>query len=216
MASKTKLVAIVGALWLSLGQEAAFACDNKTARCQKLNEMVVAMDYAAGIGKARAACEQRALGWRPDSMPLGQRHILKGLNKASADWPKVEEAFTTYVQEACGGQEIEYLILEGYRIAWDGRAPAAALDAALNEVRAGSGEVRVKATVGQVSLDVNKAIGPLLESMAAAAMRNYQNRLTAIATGEFMAMIGSSCAPQTPGTVKDGRERLVWPPNAGS
>lgn len=208
-------VAAIALAWVAGSPQTANACDQKSPRCQSLNELVVSMGYAAGIGQARAACEVAAGAWEPDRMPMGSRHILKGLNKSSEDWPKVEDAFQTYVSEACGGAEIEYLILEGYRIAWDARAPGAALEAAVKAVRSGTQSEQLAGTAKQVSLDVNRAIGPLLEGMTTAAMRNYQNRLTAIATGEFMAMVGNSCAPKTPGTVKDGREKLVWPPKRG-
>lgn len=202
------------AIVLALLSGTAAACDSSKPRCQLLNEMVDVLKYEQAIAAVQTRCETRAQSWRPDRVPARDRRILFGINKESAQWEGAMEAHETYVAEACGGEEIKGLILEGYRIAWDGRAPGEKLAGALAKVKA-SGRDGAKADAEQVSADVNRAIGPLLAGMSRAAMKNYENRLAALATGKALELIGATCSPTkdaSPQVPTSTSAVFAWPP----
>jgi len=205
---------IAAALLLAVGSTAAFACDSSTPRCQSLNELVKVLKYEEGVAKAQADCTTNANVMRPEVLSRRRPGMLKGLNDRSPNWESVGQAYQEYVEDACGGPEILGLILEGYRISWDARAPGADLATVLAAARK-SGMEGVKDRAALVSADVNRVIGNLLGQMTSAAEKQYSNKLAEIAMGKAMDRLGS-CAPTNP-PAKPGQEpTLTWPPRKAS
>lgn len=196
-----------------LAAASAQACDATAPRCKELNALVDQLAYRPQIRRVQAQCEENAKAWKPDSLPAGKRTMLKGLTKAAPNWSATFTAYEMYVSEACGGPEIESLILEGYRIAWDARAPGEKLAQLVTLVRqAGRDAVANEALM--VSAQVNNVIGRLLDGMSRTALRNYEARLLAVAMGATSETVGAACGAATVDAEDrvPQRERLVWPP----
>ncbi len=188
----------------------SMACDSTKPRCQSLNELVKVLKYDEGIAAAQASCEANATAMRPETLNRVRPGMLMGINAASPRWNDAQEAYGQYVEDACGGVEIQGLILEGYRIAWDTRAPGEQLEKVLTAAKT-SGMQGVKEQAALVSADVNRVIGNLLGQMSVAAERDYGIKLAGLATGKALEMLGS-CAPG-PAPVKVNAEpTLTWPP----
>ena len=186
----------------------AVACDSTKPRCQAVNELVKVLQYEQGIAQAQANCEQSAKSMRPEVLNRSRPGMMKGLKSDSPHWPVVQEAFEQYVEDACGGLEIQGLILEGYRISWDTRAPGDELGVVLETARK-SGMDGVKEKAALVSADVNRVIGSLLLQMSSAAENQYGNKLAGIATGKALELLGS-CPPSSSSKLS-AEPTLTWP-----
>lgn len=173
----------------------AWACDPKTPRCQKLNELLDLMGYKDRIATVQMECRGRAARFNPENLAKRRPAMLMGIEKDTPSWTRLYKAFDDFVEEACGSEEVLYLLLAGYRYAWDTRLPGKDLDGAVAAIKAKGPAVATEDAVF-VSKRVNDVMLPLLERMANVAEYNYQARIKGILTGEALEIAdGDMCEP---------------------
>ncbi len=160
---------------LTLGMGAQ-ACNPKDPRCASINVLVAGLGYSGSLAELQMGCRGRARGNHPDELDARSAAQLMGIKPGSAAWPKVVAAWDMYVDEACGAEEIVALLLAAYKLAWDKRHPGKELDEVVARFKSG-GRDSIQAEAQQISDDVNRVMGPLMQSMVASAAENYESRI---------------------------------------
>lgn len=183
------------AILLTLAASSAYACKPGTERCKTINNILELMEYQSAIAQVQMACRGKAAAMHPEQLRKSSPHLLMGVLPASPKWSQVVKAHEDYIEEACGGDEVVYLLLGGYQAAWDAQTPGAKVGEVLEKVKkGGKGEVVEDARV--VTERVNQIMQPLLTAMVNLAQSNFAARMHGIVVGELnYEGDGQSCTP---------------------
>jgi hypothetical protein len=170
------------------------ACDPKLPRCQAINGLLQDMKYEEAIAEVQMNCRGRAAAMHPDNLRRNRPSMLMGLLPEAESWSMVLNSYDTYLDEACGGPELVYLILAGYQVAWESRTTGEHLGEVVKAVKT-SGKDAVKEDSVFVSAEVNRVIAPMLASMSRLAESNYGARIKGIIAGDALEIVkGGSCS----------------------
>jgi len=189
----------------------ALACDPKLPRCQKINQLLDGMGYRERIAAVQMECRGKATRMSPESIAANRPAMLMGIEKGTPSWTQVNKAYDDFIEEACGSEELLYLVLSGYRYAWDARVPEGELEAVLAALRQ-KGPEGIQEHATFVSKRVNDVLMPLLVRMAALAEKNYQARIKGIVGGEALEIAEGDMCEAPGGGLKPLSERLIEQP----
>jgi hypothetical protein len=84
----------------------AKACDIRTPRCQALHDLIEVLRYGESLSEVQMKCKGRASEMSPDRLYVSRRNLLMGIEKGTNSWSQLEDAYSHYVDEACGGTEV--------------------------------------------------------------------------------------------------------------
>ncbi len=180
---------------LLVGTGVSMACDTKDSRCRASKDLVETLKYKESISELQMGCRGRAAAMSPDNLLVNRPAMLLGIKKGTEGWEQLNKAFDMYLEEACGSDEVIYLLLAGYRVAWDAAMPGEQLEKSLAKAKDG-GKEAVAEDMQAISKEVNRVLGPLIASMENFANSNYSTRIKGVLAGDALALDGgANCGP---------------------
>lgn len=210
---KTSLKMACAMLVLTVLHGPAAACDPKTPRCQKVDQLIDVLGYRDQVALMQMQCRGKAQKMRPEQLEKTRPAMMMGLIKNTGSWEQLNRAYGMYVDEACGGEELVALVMGAYRYAWNNRLPEASLEAGLVKAKA-QGRSALSDDADFVRKQMNQVILPLLVRMELVAQDRYEARIKGIVSGEALEIAeGEMCADDARNELTTLTER-VFPKTA--
>ena len=126
---------------------ASAECTRNDSQCRKAERLVDRLGYAQSIRQLRSLCVDSLSALHPDRAFAEEPDAFFGIKPASQSWPRVLKSFEIFVQDACGGDALEQVLLDRYVTSWNAKLTERELDAAIAFLRSQPGHAFARAMV---------------------------------------------------------------------